>query len=74
MLEIITLLGFVVSLLLTVIAYFLKQFHKNVLQMENDLRELKISIHWIKAKVNGHYLLLQARMDFLEEKCLQNKK
>ena len=67
MLEIITLLGFVVSLLLTVIAYFLKQFYKNVLQMENDLRELKISIHWIKAKVNGHYEMLHYRIERWEK-------
>ena len=67
MLEIITLLGCILSLLLTVIAYFLKQFHKNVLQMENDLRELKISIHWIKAKVNGHYEMLRHRIELLEK-------
>ncbi|HWV72383.1 MAG TPA: hypothetical protein VN040_11730 [Pseudosphingobacterium sp.] len=70
MLEIITLLGFIVSLLLAVIAYFLKQFHKNVLQMEQDLRELKISIHWIKAKVNGHYEMLRYRIEQLEKNKL----
>jgi uncharacterized membrane-anchored protein YhcB (DUF1043 family) len=63
----ITLLGMVISVLLSVIAFFLKQLHSNFLKVETDLSAVKTAIQLIKAEVNAHYELLRQRISFLEK-------
>ncbi|MFC6101482.1 hypothetical protein [Olivibacter domesticus] len=67
-LELITSLGIVISILLSIIAYFLKQLHGNFRKMENDMAVVKANIQLMKAELKANYNLLRQRMDFLERK------
>ncbi|GAA4777936.1 hypothetical protein GCM10023231_00460 [Olivibacter ginsenosidimutans] len=63
-----TLLGAIISILLSIIAYFLKQLHGNFRKVEQDMARMKASIQLIKAALKTNYNLLRQRMEFLEER------
>ncbi len=65
---IISLLGMVLSLLLSVIAYFLRQLHGNLKKMENDLASVKLATQLMKSEMKAQYALLRQRMEFLEQR------
>ncbi len=65
-LELITLLGTIISVLLSIIAYFLKQLHGNIRKMEQDVALMKASMQLIKSETKANYNLLRQRMEFLE--------
>lgn len=66
--ETMMLLGSIISILLSIIAYFLKQLHRNFQKMESDMAMTKASIQLIKAELKANYNLLRQRMEFLEER------
>lgn len=73
MVEVIALMGMLITLLLSVIAYFLKQAHGNMLALEHTVKELKSSLLWIKARMQGHHELLRQRIDLLEKRVDEGK-
>jgi hypothetical protein len=62
--ELILLLGTIISILLSIIAYFLKQLHSNFRKMESDMSLVKASIQLMKAALKANYNLLRQRMEF----------
>ncbi|WP_345229733.1 hypothetical protein [Olivibacter ginsenosidimutans] len=66
--ELMMLLGTIISILLSIIAYFLKQLHSNFRKMEQDMGFMKASIQLMKAELKSNYNLLRQRMEFLEDR------
>lgn len=62
------LLGALISILLSVIAYFVRQLHGNFRQVEQDMADVKTAVEVIKAELKANYELLKLRMAFLEQK------
>ena len=60
--------GSVISLLLTVVAYFMKQLHSDFKKMEKDLTEVKTMALLIKTEFKNSYALLNQKVDYLEHR------
>ena len=60
------LFGSVSSLLLTVVAYFIKQLHSDFKKMEKDITEVKTMALLIKTEFKNSYDLLSQRVEYLE--------
>lgn len=60
--------GTVISLLLTVVAYFMKQLHSDFKKMEKDLTEVKTMALLIKTEFKNSYDLLNQKVDYLEHR------
>lgn len=60
--------GSVISLLLTVVAYFMKQLHSDFKKMEKDLTEVKTMALLIKTEFKNSYDLLNQKVDYLEHR------
>jgi len=58
----------VLSLLLGVVAYFLKQLLADFKKVEQDLAQVKNTTEIIRAEFKGMNNLLQQRIDFLERR------
>lgn len=65
-LEINILFGSVISILLSVITYFIKQLHSDFRRMEKDLTEVKATTQLIKTEFKSSYDLLNQKVEFLE--------
>lgn len=65
--DLMMLLGTLISILLSIIAYFLKQLHSNFRKVEQDMAMMKANMQLIKAELKANYNLLRQRMEFLEE-------
>jgi hypothetical protein len=62
------LFGSMISLLLGVIAFFLKQLHSDFKSMEKDISEVKITTTLIKSEFKGSYKLLNQKVAFIEKR------
>jgi hypothetical protein len=56
-----------VSLLLGIIAYFLKQLYTDFKRMEKDVTEVKTTTALIKTEFKGIYELMNQRIGYLEK-------
>ena len=62
------LFGSVSSLLLAVVAYFIKQLHSDFKKMEKDITEVKTMALLIKTEFKNSYDLLSQRLEYLESR------
>lgn len=59
------------SLLLAIVAYFIKQLHTDFKKMEKDITEVKTMALLIKTEFKNSYDLLSQRVEYLETR-IQN--
>ena len=62
------LFGSVSSLLLAVVAYFIRQLHSDFKKMEKDITEVKTMALLIKTEFKNSYDLLSQRVEYLESR------
>ena len=62
------LFGTVISLLLSVVAYFIKQLHSDFKRMEKDLVEVKTMALIIKTEFKSGNDLLNQKVEYLEKR------
>ena len=62
------LFGSVSSLLLAVVAFFIKQLHSDFKKMEKDITEVKTMALLIKTEFKNSYDLLSQRVEYLESR------
>jgi hypothetical protein len=62
------LFGIIISLLLSVVAYFVKQLHTDFRGMFADLSDVKNNLNLIKAENRGGYDLLQQKVQFIDDR------
>jgi len=60
--------GSLLSLLLGVVAYFLKQLHSDFKRVEKDVAEVKTTMALIKAEFKGINDLMNQKIEFLEKR------
>lgn len=60
--------GSLLSLLLGVVAYFLKQQHSDFKRVEKDVAEVKTTMALIKAEFKGINDLMNQKIEFLEKR------
>ena len=60
------LFGSISSLLLAVVAYFIKQLHSDFKKMEKDITEVKTMALLIKTEFKNSYDLISQRVEYLE--------
>ena len=60
--------GFISSVLLAVVAYFIRQLHTDFKSMEKDITEVKTMALLIKTEFKNSYDLLNQKVDFLEQR------
>jgi hypothetical protein len=58
------------SLLLGVVVYFLKQLHSDFRRVEKDVAEVKTTVALIKAEFKGIHELMNQKVEFLEKRVL----
>jgi hypothetical protein len=63
--------GSIISLLLSIVAYFIKQLHTDFIRMEKDLTEVKTMAILIKTEFKSSNDLLNQKVDYLEKR-IQN--
>ena len=62
------LFGSVSSVLLAIVAYFIRQLHNDFKSMEKDITEVKTMALLIKTEFKNSYDLLNQKVDFLEQR------
>lgn len=62
------LFGTLLSILLSVVAYFIKQLHTDFKKMEKDISEVKIMAMLIKTEFKSGYELLNQKVEYLEKR------
>jgi len=67
-------LGAVITILLSLIAYFIKQLHTDFKRVERDLVEVKTTTQIIKSEFRSNFQVISQRVDFLEERVKQLEK
>lgn len=60
--------GSLISLLLSVVAYFIKQLHTDFRRMEKDITEVKTMAMLIKTEFKSSNDLLNQKVDYLEKR------
>ncbi len=60
--------GSLISMLLAIVAYFIKQLHSDFKRMEKDLTEVKTMALLIKKEFKNSYDLLNHKVDYLEHR------
>lgn len=60
--------GFISSVLLTVVAYFIRQLHTDFKSMEKDMSEVKTMALVIKTEFKNSYDLLNQKVEYLEQR------
>ena len=60
--------GSLISMLLAIVAYFIKQLHSDFKRMEKDLTEVKTMALLIKTEFKNSYDLLNHKVDYLEHR------
>jgi hypothetical protein len=63
-----TLFGTLITLLLSIVAYFIKQLHTDFKSMEKDLVEVKTMALIIKTEFKSGNDLLNQKVEFLEKR------
>ena len=58
--------GSLISMLLAIVAYFIKQLHSDFKNMEKDLTEVKTMALLIKTEFKSSYSMLNQKVDYLE--------
>ena len=66
--EIALLFGTIISLLLSVVAYFIRQLHGDFRKMEKDLMEVKLTTQLIKTEFKSNHDLLNQKVEFLDKR------
>ena len=66
--QLMVLFGSLISLLLSVVAYFVKQLHTDFKRMEKDLVEVKTMALLIKTEFKSSSDLLNQKVDYLEHR------
>jgi hypothetical protein len=66
--QLMLLFGSLISLLLSVVAYFIKQLHTDFKRMEKDLVEVKTMALLIKTEFKSSSDLLNQKVDYLEHR------
>jgi len=56
------------SVLLAIVAYFIRQLHSDFKSMEKDISEVKTMALLIKTEFKNSYDLLNQKVDFLEQR------
>jgi hypothetical protein len=56
-----------ISILLGIVAYFLRQLHSDFKRMEKDVTEVKSTINLIKAEFKGIIDVMNQKVEFLEK-------
>jgi hypothetical protein len=62
------LFGIIISVLLSLVAFFTKQLHRDFKRVEKDLGEVKTTTSLIKAEFKGINDLMNQRIEFLERR------
>lgn len=62
------LFGIIITVLLSVVAFFTKQLHKDFKGVEKDLGEVKATTSLIKAEFKGINDLMNQKIEFLEKR------
>jgi hypothetical protein len=60
--------GIIISVLLSVVAFFSKQLHGDFKRVEKDLSEVKTTTSLIKTEFKGINDLMNQRIEFLEKR------
>ena len=60
--------GLILSILLSVIAWFIKQLHADFKKVEQDLNEVKTTTQLIKLDLKSNYELVNQRMGVMEKR------
>ena len=60
--------GFISSVLLAVVAYFIRQLHSDFKKMELDLNEVKTMALIIKTEFKNSYDLMNQKVEYLEQR------
>lgn len=60
--------GFISSVLLAVVAYFIRQLHTDFKSMERDMTEVKTMALIIKTEFKNSYDLLNQKVEYLEQR------
>ncbi|HPZ26042.1 MAG TPA: hypothetical protein PKV58_08970 [Kaistella sp.] len=60
--------GSVSSVLLAIVAYFIRQLHSDFKSMEKDISEVKTMALLIKTEFKNSYDLLNQKVDYLENR------
>ena len=58
----------IISVLLAVVAYFIKQLHSDFKRVEKDMSEVKTTTSLIKAEFKGINELMNQRIEFLDRR------
>jgi hypothetical protein len=62
------LFGIIITLLLSVVAFFTKQLHRDFKRVEKDVIEVKTTTSLIKAEFKGINDLMNQKIEFLEKR------
>ncbi len=60
--------GVIISVLLSVVAFFTKQLHRDFKRVEKDLAEVKTTTSLIKTEFKGINDLMNQKIEFLEKR------
>ncbi|HEY4784873.1 MAG TPA: hypothetical protein VIH57_02440 [Bacteroidales bacterium] len=60
--------GIIISVLLSVVAFFTKQLHSDFKRVEKDLAEVKTTTSLIKTEFKGINDLMNQKIEFLEKR------
>ena len=60
--------GFISSVLLGIVAYFIKQLHTDFKSMEKDMSEVKTMTLIIKTEFKTSYDILNKKVEYLEQR------
>lgn len=60
--------GSLISMLLAIVAYFIKQLHSDFKNMEKDLTEVKTMALIIKTEFKSNYSMLNQKVEYLEHR------
>lgn len=60
--------GSLISMLLAIVAYFIKQLHSDFKNMEKDLTEVKTMALIIKTEFKSSYSMLNQKVEYLEHR------
>jgi hypothetical protein len=62
------LFGIIISVLLSLVAFFTKQLHSDFKRVEEDLAEVKTTTSLIKTEFKGINELMNQKIEFLEKR------
>ena len=62
--------GLIITVLLSAVAYFTKQLHRDFKHVEKDLGEVKTTTTLIKTEFKGINDLMNQRIEFLEKRII----